>query len=446
MNLQAESVITGDTIYAESTPRGRGGISITRISGDNTRKILQEITIRDQWVAHLQCFTRIVNRDAEIVDEVMVVLHPGPHSYTGEDLAEISSHGNPVIVDQIMETIHETRLARPALGGEFTKKAFLNSRIDLAQAEAVDSMISAKSATGLDMARRLLSGEVSTLVYGLSRDIRDIMERIEASFVSEDIEVAPGEIAGAIGDIIQCMDEVLRNSDQASTMLNGIRTTIAGRPNAGKSSLFNRLIGEQRAIVHEDAGTTRDVIKEHLLIDGRDFIFHDTAGIKEISAGPEQIGINKAMEAMEFSDLVLYVVDAGRGLDPEEKKWIYSGKKTFVVMNKTDLPGTNPVAIPGIETLKISAKYNKGIDCLRGAMVAAFSFEPPGIFMQRHILLMEKARDHMKVCMSAMDNGLTLDAISLDLGDALEDIEKIIGQGTGTDVLDQVFERFCVGK
>ena len=380
------------------------------------------------------------------MDQVMAVFHPGPQSYTGEDVAEISCHGNPLVVDTLLDVIHTTHLARLAQQGEFTRRAYLNAKMDLAQAEAVGALISAGSVTGIEMARALLDGDLSRSVEDLDTAILDLLARIEASFIADDVDITTESVIEAIAPVLNKIEDLLKDRDAAPSLYNGISTTIAGLPNAGKSSLFNAILGYPRAIVHAEGGTTRDIIHEHITIEGIDFVFHDTAGIREISSGPERIGVEKTIEKLAQSDLVLYVVDANKGLQPDETRWLSLGKKTILVMNKIDLLDDAPPDSSADDSVWISAKYKQGISELMGLMTHTVPETRPKVFIQRHAYLLEKARTSLIQAEESARAGMTVDVLTIDLSHASRFLQEIIGKEVNEDMLDRIFSQFCVGK
>lgn len=381
-----------------------------------------------------------------MIDQAMAVFHPGPHSYTGEDLAEVSCHGNPLVVDTILDAIHATRLARLAQQGEFTRRAFLNSKIDLAQAEAVGALVTAGSAAGIEMATTLLDGDLSGQIQDMSNHLQNLLAQIEASFINEDVEVSNVSVLEMIAPILQKIDTLLIDHDASPSLFGGISTTIAGLPNAGKSSLFNAILGYPRAIVHSESGTTRDIIHEHITIGGIDFIFHDTAGIRDTPSGPEKIGVEMTIKKLAESDLVLYVADCRKGLQEDERRWLGLGKKTIIVMNKIDLKGARPQKNDGENTVWISAKYKEGIDDLLGVMTGAFPQNLPRVLIQRHAYLLEKARSSLKQAEESARDGMTPDMLAMDISHADAVLREITGHVVNDDILDEIFSRFCVGK
>ncbi|MEN6447621.1 MAG: tRNA uridine-5-carboxymethylaminomethyl(34) synthesis GTPase MnmE [Syntrophaceae bacterium] len=433
-------------MYAESTPRGRGGISLLRISGASTRDIIARLTSRSQFEPHRQTPSHVHDPQGAVIDQVMVVFHPGPRSYTGEDLSEISCHGNPNVVDAIMDLIRQTGLARMAEKGEFSKRAFLSGKMDLVQAEAVCAMINAGSAKGIEMAQSLIRGELSDRINALSEGIAVMLAEIEASFITDDEDIRETAIGPRIEGLVHQIEGLLADAEAASPIYEGVITTIAGLPNVGKSSLFNAILGFPRAIVHHEEGTTRDVLRERLRVNGIDYLFHDTAGIRETVAGPEKIGVEKTMEALRNSDLVLYVVDAREGLNAQEMQWLGLCGRTIVVMNKMDLAHGPGRGIAGWKTVQVSAKNRTGIDDLLEAMRDAFPQDQPLVFLERHAYLLGMALDSLKACEEALVSGYTADVVTIDLRQALSSLRQLTGQAFDENVLERIFSSFCIGK
>ncbi len=400
--------------------------------------MLEQLTGRSDWPANMQRLAILKDSQGRELDRAMAVFHPAPRNYTGEDSVEISTHGNPLIVRKVMEAIQTTGLARLAERGEFTRRAFLNGKLDLAQAEAVQALISARSNAGLEMAENLLDGELSATIRRLAAALETIIADIEASFiVDEDIEFdAP------VNEILIELNRMLESSERAASMYEGVTTAIAGLPNAGKSSLLNAVLGYERAIVHEEAGTTRDIIREHVVVGGIDYIFHDTAGIREVGDGPEKIGIDRTFQALAEAQLLLYVVDAAKGLQEHELRWLGSAPEAILVYNKIDLLDDEPAIPGGYRAVKLSAKHKLDLESLFEAMQQVFPDDLPRIFLERHVTLLSEARDCLQNALEAVSD----DVLSLDLVAARTALLSVIGEAVNDDVLDRVFATFCVGK
>lgn len=408
--------------------------------------MISRMSSRTGFEPHRQHFALIRDEKGSIVDHTMIVYHPGPDSYTGEDLAEISCHGNPLIVARILDILSASGLGRPAHKGEFTRRAFLNGKIDLVQAEAVAALIDSRSTTGCEMAGSLLRGGLSDRVVRIREDLIGILADIEASFVTGEKEPEDLGVMERLLSLSTVTEGLLRNAHQSARLYEGVVTTIAGLPNAGKSSLFNAVIGYDRAIVHHEEGTTRDVLREHLLIDGVDFVFHDTAGIRDTASGPEQLGVERTLDALRSSDLLLYVVDTRQGMQPHERQWLNIAGKTIVVMNKIDLaPGTCRTDSE-YPTVHVSAKYGTGIPDLKSAMSSAFPHDQTPVFLDRHAHLLRKVHESLESSRDALEQGLTLDAVSIDLRQAAGYLSQMTGASVDEDILENIFSRFCIGK
>jgi tRNA modification GTPase len=408
--------------------------------------IIIRISPSHKLVPHTQSLELIKDSKGAIIDQTMIVFHPGPNSYTGEDLAEISCHGNPLVVERIMTAISSTGLARLAHKGEFTRRAFLNHKMDLVQAEAVGALIGSSSPAGCEMAHALLKGELSGRIKAMNEVIMGLLTDIEASFITEDESIGQDVLLERLTNITSQISGLLKDATEAKGIYEGIVTTIAGLPNVGKSSLFNAILGYNRAIVHHEEGTTRDVLREHLNLDGIAFVFHDTAGIRETTSGPERIGVEKTIETLKASNLVLYVVDAREGIKPHEKKWLALADKTIVIMNKVDLIEGAVNAAPGYNTLRISAKFALGLDELLTAMRQAFPHDQPLVFLDRHAYLLGKALDSLNSCLKTIEEGFTADVLTIDLKHALDHLRQMTGETADEDILERIFSRFCIGK
>ncbi len=375
----------------------------------------------------------------------MAVFHPGPSSYTGEDTAEISCHGNPLLVKAITDIIISTGLAVPAERGEFTLRAFQNGKMDIAKAEAICALIGAKSYSGIEMAKSLMSGELFKDITSIKDDLEKTYADFEASFILDEIEPDINNLLKKTERARARLTEYKTSHNNNCYAYSGIRTAIAGLPNAGKSSLFNAILGYERAIVHEEEGTTRDVIKEHLEFDGLDFIFLDTAGLREAGKGPEATGIEMTKHAIENADLVLYVIDSVKGATDKDMQWLSKRNHTIAVLNKTDLI-SKPADLPDdIISVSVSAKYKIGIDRLLNTMRDQFPKGLPDLFIERHGVLINRALESLDA-FSERAFAVTPDALIMDLKDAIRTLKSMLGEEMSQDMLDDIFSRFCVGK
>lgn len=417
------------------------------MSGENTRSIISHISAQRLLTPHRQALAVIRDTQGQTIDRAMIVFHPCPNSYTGEDLAEISCHGNPMIVDRVLDAIADTGLARMAQRGEFTMRAFLNGKMDLIQAEAVSALVGSGSISGCSMAETLLEGGLSRVVKSLREDLGEILADMEASFMTDGDECShTDDLAGRLEPAMEKIGCLLKDAQESRTLYAGVVTTIAGLPNVGKSSLFNAILGFNRAIVHHEEGTTRDVLKEHLSLSGIDFVFHDTAGIRETTSGPERIGVQRTIEALEGSDLVLYVADAREGVKPREKQWLDLAKRTIIVLNKADLlDGQTAVDNTG-NGIVISAKTGFGIEELMNAMKRAFPGDQPLVFLDRHAHLLGLAHESLLACARAASSGLPPDVCTIDLKGAVQYLGELTGESPSEDMLERIFSRFCIGK
>jgi tRNA modification GTPase len=406
---------------------------------------LRSITGINEWPHHFQKKTGIKDSKGTLIDTSMVVFHPGPASYTGEDTAEISCHGNPLLVKAVNDTIIATGLAVQADRGEFTSRAFRNGKMDIAQAEAISALIGAKSYCAIEMAKTLMSGKLSEGITSIKNELEQMYSEFEADFILDESELDTSDLLKRLEQNILMLYQYKSSYDEGGYAYSGIRTAIAGLPNAGKSSLFNAILGYDRAIVHEEEGTTRDVIKEHLEFEGLDFIFLDTAGLRELGKGPEAAGIEMTKQTMDKADMILYVIDTSKGITEKDRYWLSSRNNIIAVFNKSDLC-SEPVAMPdNVLSVSVSAKYNKGIDRLLTTMRNQFPQGVPSLFIERHGILINKALEALK----AFKNGLltvTPDAAVTDLKEAIAALKSILGEEMDQDILNEIFSRFCVGK
>ena len=456
-----------DTIAAIATPPGIGGIGLLRISGPDAegiaRRIFRTLPPLATLLSHHLYHGQIVAQTGDVLDDVLLAFMRAPHSFTGEDTVEINCHGGPLILRSVLaETLRAG--ARPAEPGEFTKRAFLNNRIDLAQAEAVLDLITAKTQEGLSAAVGGLKGELSERIAALREGTLNALAGIEAAidFTAED---GLTETSGSgSAEIMSLLDEVralAAGYRRGRIYREGIGVVIAGRPNVGKSSLLNRLLGQRRAIVTPDPGTTRDFIEELLDIGGIPVRLTDTAGLRIPESAAEKEGIDLVWERLADADIVLMLLDGSAELADEDRRIIAQvrGKTLLPVINKRDLPqrldagdleGLLPEAAP--RAVRISAKYGEGLDDLKEAIRGLALGSPqeaaagPLVSHLRHKAALDRAAEHLSLACDGLQDGLTPELVALDLRGALDALGEITGQTTPDEVLARIFANFCVGK
>ncbi len=461
-----------DTIAALATPPGESGIAVVRMSGSRALDVLATVlrtpaggAFEPSWEHRRLYHGGFFDAHGARVDDVMAAVMRGPESYTGEDVVEISCHGGSAVVARVLEVLFACE-ARPAEPGEFTKRAFLSGKIDLIQAEAVADLIHARSELQRSVAERQLAGGLSRRVGALADDMLGLLGVVEANidFIEEGIDAL--NVPEALEIISRQRDEIddlLGSAALARPLRDGYRVVIAGPVNAGKSSLFNRLVGEARAIVTEIPGTTRDVLRETLVIDGVPFVLHDTAGLRAGEVDRvEAIGMDRAVDATQAADAVLFVVDASAGeLDGESLLSLrdLDAARSLVVMNKADLlhgsasqRGVRMTA-PGIETIHVSALTGRGLDDLRAAMVRLTGAEAltrmaraRAILNARLVALLEDARSQLEELGGMIRDREPLELIAVRARSVLADYEEAVGRQYHDGLLDAIFSRFCIGK
>jgi len=461
-------VFLEDTIAAIATAVGEGGIGIVRLSGPDAIGIADALFrgVHGRPVAaqqsHCAAYGHIVDpTSGQTVDEVLLLVMRAPRSYTREDVVEIHCHGGPLPLRRILglTLAAGARLAEP---GEFTKRAFLNGRLDLSQAEAVVDVIRAKTDASLRMAVRQLGGVFSQKVRAFRKEILLLIARLEAAidFPEEDIEeLAARDVIEAADRLRADIDKLLATAQTGRILREGLKTVIIGKPNVGKSSLLNVLLGEKRAIVTEIPGTTRDIIEEFVNIGGIPIKVVDTAGIRETADVVERIGVAKAREAMAQADLVLLLLDASAPLAAEDKEVmdLLAGRPAVVRVNKTDLPAVidmEEVArhVPDKPVVRISALEGTGVEELEKIIVemvySGRVTQAEGAFVSnvRHSELLRQARDSLAAALATVAAGMPPDCVVVDLRAAWEKLGEITGETVGEDIIDQIFAQFCIGK
>jgi tRNA modification GTPase len=442
-----------DTIAAVATAPGRGGIGVLRLSGPQAPEIARKILGRLPKPRHATLCTA---RDARgvVLDQGIALYFPAPHSYTGEDVLEFQGHGGPVVMQILLEALVDAgaRLAEP---GEYTKRAFLGGRLDLAQAEAVADLIDASSRAAVSSAQRSLSGEFSTAVERLVGGLTELRALTEAmlDFPEEEVDALHrGDAQARLAGLSAALDQVLEKSRQGSLLRSGIHLVIAGRPNVGKSSLMNRLAGEQRAIVTAIPGTTRDALRETIQIEGVPIVLVDTAGLRDARDEVERLGIERTWHELERADVVLVVFDAAAGVGAEDRAWLRKlppeGHRIHVY-NKVDLlPGEQPGARAGEpQQVWLSATTGAGLAELRRAILQAAGWRAAGesVFLarERHLRALARAKAHLETA-SAQQAQWEFFAEELRL--AQEALGEISGRVGADELLGEIFAKFCIGK
>ena len=451
-----------DTIVAIATPPGRGGIAVLRLSGPHARTITAPLLHLRHPLAHAQArFTHILDEHGEVLDEAVVTFFAAPHSYTSEDVVEISAHGAPVLLDFLLRAAI-ARGARLAAPGEFTQRAFLSGRLDLTQAEAVHDLISANTLQQAKTAAAQLGGSISRALAPLKHALLDLIAQLEAGvdFAEDDLDLLPeSEIQARITMLHTELESLLSTYSYGRILREGARLALVGRPNAGKSSLFNRLLERDRAIVTAQPGTTRDSIAESFDLAGFPITLIDTAGLRDVSSASEheaeRQGIVRARAAMAEADLVLHIVDASTlspaapALSPDDEatRQTLAGRPTLLILNKADL---NPVALPGFEAICISALTGQGMLSLRQAILSTLAKQPVAdttlITSLRHAEALRESVAALGEALAAVKNSLPHEFLLLDLHTALESLDHLTGATTPDEILARIFSTFCIGK
>ena len=464
MNTQVHQ----DTITAIATAPGRGGVGIIRVSGEKASEVAVAVlgyTPKPRY-AHYGAFK---DKNGSVLDEGIALFFPNPNSFTGEDVLELQGHGGPVVLDLLLKEVIALgcRMARP---GEFSERAFLNDKLDLAQAEAIADLIDSASEQAARCALRSMQGEFSKRVHALLDQLIHLRMYTEAAidFPEEEIDfLSDGKVEAMLTDVEQALESVLKEANQGAILREGMNVVIAGRPNAGKSSLLNALAGQDRAIVTDIAGTTRDVLKEHIHIDGMPLHIIDTAGLRDAPDEVERIGIERAWDEISKADRVLLMVDSTtdetdpekllhalydeRGLEQQTDDLLASGRVT-VIRNKADLS----TEIMGLDTtgayptIALSAKQNAGVDTLREHLknVMGYNAASEGGFLarRRHIDALNRAKDALIYGRQQLEGMGAGELLAEDLRMAQNALSEITGAFTADDLLGEIFGSFCIGK
>lgn len=446
-----------DTICAISTALGVGGISIIRVSGDDAVKIVNGVFKGKDLTrceSHTMHYGHIISED-KIIDEVLVSLMLSPKSYTMEDVVEVNLHGGIASTNKVLEILlnNGCRLAEP---GEFTKRAFLNGRIDLVKAEAVGDIIRAESDNALDMSMNQLTGKLSSIIKDLKSKIIGVEAKIEVNIdypEYEDIEdMTPSKVLDALEEVSSKIDEMMKESKTGKIISDGISVAIIGRPNVGKSSILNALLEEEKAIVTDIEGTTRDIVEGTMFLGGVKVKFIDTAGIRETDDLVESIGVNKSLNQIDEADVVILVLSNAVQMSEEEQKILdkLKSKRHIIFVNKSDLPKEleideedvvygNTVSIDGLDALKTKISEMFSLDDLPKK---DFTY----LTNARQMSLMERARISIDKASAGLRNGVPVDIIAMDLQDARTRLGEVLGEVYDEELIDELFARFCLGK
>ena len=452
-----------DTICAIATSQGVGAIAIIRVSGEEAISIVNKIfkgKNLENVASHTINYGHIIDKENNIIDEVLVSVMKAPRTFTAEDTVEINTHGGISPTNKTLELLLESgcRLAEP---GEFTKRAFLNGRIDLLEAEAVMDMIDSKTEQQRKMAINQISGKVSNLINDLRNDMVQIISNINVNIdypEYDDVEIMTNNIlVPKIQNLKNRIEKILKESENGKIIKEGIKTSIIGRPNVGKSSLLNNLLEEDKAIVTDIAGTTRDIVEGQISINGVLLNMIDTAGIRETNDLVESIGVEKSLKIMEESDLILFMVNNNEEITDDIIELLNKiGNKNYLLLiNKTDLErkiDLDKINVEKSKIVELSVKDNKGIDDLKNKIIELFNLnsletkDPTYLSNNRSLSILKRCLDAIKEVEKGLINDMPIDMIELDIKNIWEELGKINGTSYEEELLDEMFSRFCLGK
>ncbi|WP_097065683.1 tRNA uridine-5-carboxymethylaminomethyl(34) synthesis GTPase MnmE [Nitrosovibrio sp. Nv4] len=450
-----------DIIAAIATPPGRGGIGVVRVSGKNLSTLARKVIGSTPQARHAR-LSKFLDERGSIIDQGIALFFPAPHSYTGEDVLELQGHGGPAVMNLVLSSclFAGARLAQP---GEFTLRAFLNNKLDLAQAESVADIIDAGTSEAARCAMRSLQGEFSAAIHILVQALTDLRMLVEASldFPEEADFLAGADVGSELGKIQMQLEQVFTSARQGSILREGISVVLVGQPNVGKSSLLNQLAGEEAAIVTEVPGTTRDAIRQTIEIEGVPLHLVDTAGLRETEDAVEKIGIARSRTAIERANLVLLLCDSREGATEEDQAILDSlpaGLPVIHVYNKIDLMSGSPRIFhrenraEGAAEIYLSAKTGAGVELLRRELLEMAGWRSSsggeGVFMarNRHLQALTDARKHLESARGLTGGNIQLDLLAEELRLAQQALSSITGEFSADDLLGEIFSRFCIGK
>lgn len=450
-----------DTIVAQATATGRGGVGIVRVSGPLAHEVGKNMTGRE-LVPRRADYLPFLDQDGQPIDQGIALFFKGPHSFTGEDVLELQGHGGPVIMDMLIQRISAFDGVRAARPGEFSERAFLNDKLDLAQAEAIADLIDASSEQAARSALQSLQGAFSSQVNALVEKVIHLRIYVEAAidFPDEEIDfLSDGKVASDLNHIIEHLATLRKEANQGAIMREGMKVVIAGRPNAGKSSLLNALSGKDSAIVTDIAGTTRDVLREHIHLDGMPLHIIDTAGLRDATDEVERIGVERAWDEIEQADRVLFMVDSTttdatdpHDIWPDFVSRLPQDMGMTVIRNKADMTGepmghcdTNHPAL-----IRLSAKTGQGVDALRQHLKACMGYAggSEGGFMarRRHLDALASAAAHLDIGQTQLEGYMAGEILAEELRLTQQYLNTITGEFSADDLLGKIFSSFCIGK
>lgn len=443
-----------DTIAAVATASGRGGIGVVRLSGNDLRSIIQSLTGKNSLLPRVATLSNFLDENGEVIDQGITLFFPAPHSFTGEDVIELQGHGGPVVLRRLLQRCQDlgARLAEP---GEFTRRAYLNDKIDLTQAESVADLIDAASIEAAKSAMRSLKGDFSQAINRLVEKLINLRMLVEATldFPDEEIDfLTEGHACGQLEDIARLLANVFENAHQGNLLRDGMHVVLIGQPNVGKSSLLNKLAGEEVAIVTQIPGTTRDAIRQHIEIDGIPVHVVDTAGLRETLDEVEQIGIERTWSAIKQANVLVVLIDVAQGVTEKDQKIIANlplNLPIIRVFNKIDQHRQNPrIEKHGASTdIYLSAKTGAGLDLLRGHLLDVVGWHHAGesvyLARDRHLVALRKAQENLQSARKKMNH---VELLAEELRLAQDALSTITGEFTSDDLLGEIFSRFCIGK